>query len=75
MSVELNHTIVHAKDNEESAQWMVEMFDLEPPARWGPFVEVHTANGVALGYINVGDYPYVPQHYAFLVSDTEFDTI
>jgi catechol 2,3-dioxygenase-like lactoylglutathione lyase family enzyme len=75
MSVELNHTIVHAKDNEASAQWMVEMFDLEPVVRWGPFVEVHTANGVALGYINVGDYPYVPQHYAFLVSDAEFDAI
>jgi catechol 2,3-dioxygenase-like lactoylglutathione lyase family enzyme len=75
MSVQLNHTIVHAKDKVASAQWMAEMFDLEAPVSWGPFTEVHTANGVTLAYIDAGDYPYNAQHYAFLVSDAEFDKI
>jgi hypothetical protein len=47
---------------------------LDPPTRFGPFVIVQTANDVSLDFIdNPGD--ITPQHYAFLVSEEEFDEI
>ena len=74
MAVELNHTIVHAVDRDESARFMVEVFGLPEPETFGPFLVVRTANGVSLDYI-AGPPPIEPQHYAFLVSEAEFDEI
>jgi catechol 2,3-dioxygenase-like lactoylglutathione lyase family enzyme len=74
MSVELNHTIVHAKDREASARFMAEVFGLPEPESFGPFLVVRTANGVSLDYI-ADTPPISPQHYAFLVSEAEFDAI
>ncbi len=48
MSVELNHTIVHARDNRESAEFLAHILGLEVGAEWGPFVPVDTSNGVTL---------------------------
>jgi catechol 2,3-dioxygenase-like lactoylglutathione lyase family enzyme len=74
MSVELNHTIVHARDREASARFMSEVFGLPEPEPFGPFLVVRAANGVSLDYM-ASPGPISPQHYAFLVSDDEFDTI
>lgn len=74
MTVELNHTIVHAADREASARFMVEVFGLAEPESFGPFLVVRTANGVSLDYIAAPP-PISSQHYAFLVSDAEFDAI
>jgi catechol 2,3-dioxygenase-like lactoylglutathione lyase family enzyme len=74
MTVELNHTIVHAADREASARFMAEVFGLDEPESFGPFLVVRTANGVSLDYIAAPP-PISPQHYAFLVSDAEFDAI
>ena len=74
MAVELNHTIVHAADREASARFMVEVFGLAEPAPFGPFLVVRTANGVSLDYVHSPP-PISPQHYAFLVSEDEFDAI
>jgi catechol 2,3-dioxygenase-like lactoylglutathione lyase family enzyme len=74
MSVELNHTIVHVRDREASARFMSEVFGLPEPEPFGPFLVVRTANGVSLDYIE-DDSPVSPQHYAFLVSEPEFDAI
>ena len=74
MSVELNHTIVHAADREASARFMVEVFGLPDPETFGPFLVVRTANGVSLDYVRSPP-PISRQHYAFLVSDAEFDAI
>ena len=74
MSVELNHTIVHVADREASARFMVEVFGLSEPEAFGPFLVVRTGNGVSLDYI-AAQPPISPQHYAFLVSDAEFDAI
>jgi catechol 2,3-dioxygenase-like lactoylglutathione lyase family enzyme len=74
MSVELNHTIVHAADSATSARFMREVFGLAEPESFGPFLVVRTANGVSLDYIDCPP-PIPPQHYAFLVSDAEFDEI
>jgi hypothetical protein len=75
MAVELNHTIVHAGDNVESARSLAEILGLPPPERFGPFMVVRTANGVSLDFISAGDQEMIIEHYAFLVSEAEFDEI
>ena len=74
MAVQLNHTIVSARDSEASAAFYAEVFGLAEPTRFGPFVQVETANGVSLDFID-DDGDITPQHYAFLVTEEEFDEI
>jgi len=74
MSVQLNHHIVLASDPEASARFLSEVLGLDPPVRYGPFMAVETANGVGLDYMRT-DGDIVPSHYAFLVSEDEFDEI
>jgi catechol 2,3-dioxygenase-like lactoylglutathione lyase family enzyme len=74
MSVELNHTIVHAADRDAAARFMAEVFGLAEPQSFGPFLVVRTANGVSLDFMQSSG-PVTPQHYAFLVSEPEFDAI
>lgn len=74
MSVELNHTIIHARDNRESAEFLTSILGLEIGAEWGPFIAVTTANGVTLDFATVPAETIALQHYAFLVSEPEFDT-
>ncbi|WP_031485471.1 VOC family protein [Streptomyces bicolor] len=73
MSVELNHTIVHARDNRESAEFFAELLDLEITAEWGPFIAVELSNGVTLDFAAIPAESITPQHYAFLISEEEFD--
>ncbi len=73
MSVELNHTIVQTRDNRESAEFLANILGLEVGAEWGPFIPVSTGNGVTLDFATHPDRAIAPQHYAFLVSDEEFD--
>jgi catechol 2,3-dioxygenase-like lactoylglutathione lyase family enzyme len=76
MPVALNHTIVAAHDAEESAAFLSEVLGLPAPERLFHFVMVETSNGVSLDYAAVapGD-DVATQHYAFLVSEQEFDEI
>jgi catechol 2,3-dioxygenase-like lactoylglutathione lyase family enzyme len=73
MAVELNHTIVYSRDNRESARFLAYVLGLEVGAPWGPFVPVVTANGVELDFAVARTEPITRGHYAFLVSDEEFD--
>nr|WSZ97976.1 VOC family protein [Streptomyces sp. NBC_00857] len=75
MSVQLNHTIVHSKDNRESAEFLGRIFDLEVGDEWGPFVPVELSNGVTLDFATIPAESIVTQHYAFLVTEEEFDGI
>jgi catechol 2,3-dioxygenase-like lactoylglutathione lyase family enzyme len=75
MSIELHHTIVHAVDKAESAKFLTEILGLPPATPFGHFLVVKTANGVSLDFINSDGEPIARQHYAFLVSETEFDAI
>lgn len=76
MSIMLNHTIVAAKDKKESANFLTELFGLPDPQPFGHFLVVNVANDVSLDYAEVsGGEEIRPQHYAFLVSDDEFDSI
>jgi hypothetical protein len=74
MSVDLNHTIVHARDKQVSAAFLAEIMDLGDPVPFGPFLGVETANGVTLDYLDA-DGDITSQHYAFLVSEEDFDLI
>ncbi|MFF8653967.1 VOC family protein [Streptomyces huasconensis] len=73
MSVELNHTIVHARDNRESAEFLTGLLGLEITQEWGPFIAVALNNGVTLDFATIPAEHITPQHYAFLVSDAEFE--
>ena len=74
MAVQLNHTIVNVRNKRESATFFCEMLGLKPPTSFGPFLVVEAANGVSLDFIDDDD-PITPQHYAFLVSEREWDEI
>ena len=74
MPVQLNHTIVTASDRDRTADFLVEILGLQPAATYGPFRVVALANGVSLDVMGA-DGPVHPQHYAFLVSEEEFDPI
>jgi catechol 2,3-dioxygenase-like lactoylglutathione lyase family enzyme len=74
MTIALNHTIVWCRDQRVSAVFLTDLFGLPEPVPWGPFMIVEVANGVSLDYHEV-DGEIASQHYAFLVSDDEFDAI
>jgi extradiol dioxygenase family protein len=74
MPVQLNHTIVSVRDKHEAATFLTEILGLPPYTTFGPFTVVELANGVSLDFADDhGD--VVPRHYAFLVTDDEFDEI
>lgn len=77
MSVLLNHTIVSCRDKGASAQYLVDVLGLDDPVSFGPFMVVEMANGVSMDYDDrhAKDREITPQHYAFLVSEDEFDSI
>jgi len=74
MTVHLNHTIVHVQDKLESATFLADLFDLPAPVPYGPFLVVQLDNGVSLDFADDHG-PVHPQHYAFLVTEEEFDQI
>lgn len=74
MPVRLNHTIVNVRDKHESAAFVVEVLGLAEPTEYGPFVVVQLDNDVSLDFADDHG-PVRPQHYAFLVSEAEFDDI
>jgi catechol 2,3-dioxygenase-like lactoylglutathione lyase family enzyme len=74
MAIQLNHTIVKVRDKRESASFLAEMLGVGEPVPFGPFLVVELDNGVSLDFSD--DHGAVePQHYAFLVSEEEFDAV
>jgi catechol 2,3-dioxygenase-like lactoylglutathione lyase family enzyme len=74
MTVKLNHTIVRAHDHEKSALFLTELLGLEAPIRLGPFALVTVGDALTLDFMKA-DGEIASQHYAFLVSEAEFDEI
>ena len=76
MSINFNHTVVAARNREESATYFTDVFGLAPAKEFGPFLVVTVEHGVSLDFAQVPDDQEIhPQHYAFLVDDTDFDAI
>ncbi|MEB8336818.1 VOC family protein [Streptomyces endophyticus] len=75
MAVQLNHTIVHSRDKRESAEFLAHILGLEVGEEWGPFIPLDLSNGVTLDFATIPAQSIVMQHYAFLVTEEEFDGI
>jgi catechol 2,3-dioxygenase-like lactoylglutathione lyase family enzyme len=74
MSVQLNHTIVRVRDKQEAADFYADLLGLPRATPYGPFLVLETANHVSLDFADDHGDP-VPAHYAFLVTEAEFDQI
>ncbi len=74
MTIAFNHTIVAAKDKQESAAFFTDLFGLPAATPFGHFLVVPLKHGASLDFADTGD-DIRPQHYAFLVSEDDFDAI
>ena len=74
MSVQLNHTIVHTRDKRAAAEFFCSILGLPQPVPYGPFLTVACANDLTLDFADFNP-DATPQHYAFLVSEAEFEEI
>jgi len=72
MAIQLNHTIVAAHDKKAAAMFLTEILGLPAPSLLGPFAVVQVSDDTSLDYIDA-DGEITSQHYAFLVSEVEFD--
>ncbi|MEU6481050.1 VOC family protein [Streptomyces sp. NPDC047017] len=73
----LDHTIVHSTDKWASARFLADLLGAPEPKEGGSFVMVRLDNGVTLDYAEhlIKGRDWVPTHYAFLVSEEEFDAV
>ena len=70
MAIELNHTIIWAKDKWASARFLAHILGVEAGPQWARFVPVRVG-GVTLDFADSPERHH--QHYAFLVGEEEFD--
>jgi extradiol dioxygenase family protein len=76
MPISFNHTIVAARDKRESAEFLTELFGLPSPKAFGHFMVVALEHGASLDYADAPEGEEIRrQHYAFLVSEEDFDAI
>ncbi len=74
MTIVLNHTIVPARNQREAARWFAGIFGLPfDEAAAGHFAPVRVNDALTLLFSDDADFPAA--HYAFHVSDDEFDAI
>jgi hypothetical protein len=74
MTAQLNHTIVYSTDRGKSARLLAEILGLPAPIQFGSFEVVELDNGVSLDFATT-DAPIRSQHYAFLISEVDFDAV
>jgi catechol 2,3-dioxygenase-like lactoylglutathione lyase family enzyme len=73
--IKLNHTIVHSKDKRAAAEFFTQLFGLPAPKPFFGFLDVEVGNEVTLAFLDADGMKIQAQHYAFLVSEKEFDAI
>jgi catechol 2,3-dioxygenase-like lactoylglutathione lyase family enzyme len=73
MAITLNHTIVPAHDKEASAKFFAHTFGLKYEGANGHFAPVRVNETLTLDFDNRDHFEM--HHYAFRVSDGEFDAI
>ena len=73
MAITLNHTIVPAHDKEASARFFADIFGLKYEGSSGHFAPVRVNETLTLDFDTDDDFD--SHHYAFHVSDPEFDAI
>lgn len=72
MAITLDHTIVPSNDRVGGAAFLGRLFDLEPESK-GHFEALRINDDLTFDYEDSHDVS--SQHYAFVVSDDEFDAI
>jgi catechol 2,3-dioxygenase-like lactoylglutathione lyase family enzyme len=70
----LNHHIVAASDKEATSLFFAEMLGFGSPVSFGPFAVLKVSDDTTLDFIDT-EGEVAPLHYAFLVSEEEFDQI
>ncbi len=73
MPITLNHTIVPSRDKENSARFFARIFGLRYDGPVGHFAQVRVNADLSLDWDNRDSFDH--HHYAFLVTDREFDEI
>ena len=73
MEVTLNHTIVPTHDNVASARFYERIFGFDFVKVWGHFAVVKVNPTLTLDFMNRDDFSSL--HYAFKVSEQQFDEI
>jgi catechol 2,3-dioxygenase-like lactoylglutathione lyase family enzyme len=74
MPIDLNHTIVWCRDNQASATFLTGLLGRPPATAFGPFMVVELDNRLSMDF-HATDDPITQQHYAFLISEDDFDAI
>ena len=74
MTITLNHTIVWARDKDAAARFFAEIFGLHFEGSGGHFAQVRVNDTLTLDFADTKG-TIASQHYAFHVSDAEFDAI
>ena len=73
-AIELDHTIVPARDKERAARFFARIFGLAYEGPSGPFAPVRVNDTLTLDFDD--RWPtFEPHHYAFRVSGAQFDAI
>jgi len=73
VGITLNHTIVPARDKEASAKFFAHIFGLKYEGAAGHFAPVRVNESLTLDFDNWDHFEM--HHYAFHVTDAEFDAI
>lgn len=73
MTITLNHTIVPAHDKNASAQFFAQIFGLKVESGVGHFTAVKVNDTLTFDFADQEEFE--SHHYAFHVSDSEFDAI
>lgn len=73
MEITLNHTIVPSKDKVSSAKFYEKVFGFEFIKEWGPFAVVKVNETLTFDFMNQDSFNSL--HYAFKVTDEQFDQI
>ena len=73
MTITLNHTIVPARDKRASAEFFARIFGLKVESPVGHFAAVRVNDTLTLDFAERAKFE--SHHYAFHVSDSEFDAI
>jgi len=74
MAITLDHTIVPARDKVASAEFFAKIFGLSYDGPMGPFAPVRVNDTLTMDFDDRWE-KFEVHHYAFHVSDAEFDAI
>jgi catechol 2,3-dioxygenase-like lactoylglutathione lyase family enzyme len=72
MAIQLNHTIIWCRDKMQSSEFLTRLLGRRPAEPFMHFMVVNLDNGVSLDFMEQ-EGEIARQHYAFLVSEREFD--